>query len=77
VHAIDPRRRDEHLRWLESADIDVHDNRFELRDWADSHLYGDRNMETASARTKRWLCGKKSLRMPNREGSHSSGFSPG
>ena len=41
VHTIDPRRREEHVRWLASAGIDVNkNNQFELRDWADSHLNG-------------------------------------
>src|SRR6516164_385949 len=41
VHTVDPRRRDEHLRWLAWAGIDVRKNgQLELRDWADSHLSG-------------------------------------
>jgi hypothetical protein len=41
VHTVDPRRREEHVRWLASAGIDVDkNNQIELRDWADSHLNG-------------------------------------
>jgi hypothetical protein len=41
VHTVDPRQRDEHLRWLASAGIDLRNNgQLELRDSADSHLYG-------------------------------------
>ncbi len=44
VHTVDPRRRDEHIRRLASAGIDVtavHKNgQFELRDWTDTHLRG-------------------------------------
>jgi hypothetical protein len=40
VHTVDPRRREEHLRWLALAGIDLNkNNQFELRDWADSHLH--------------------------------------
>jgi hypothetical protein len=42
VHTVDPRRRDEHIRRLTAAGIDiatVHKNdQFELRDWTDTHL---------------------------------------
>ena len=44
VHTVDPRQRDEHIRQLASAGIDVaaaHKNdQFELRDWTDTHLRG-------------------------------------
>ena len=41
VHTVDPRRREEHVRWLGISGIDVkRNNQFELRDWADSHLNG-------------------------------------
>ncbi len=44
VHTVDPRRRDEHIRGLASAGIDVtavHKNgQFELLDWTDTHLRG-------------------------------------
>lgn len=41
MHTIDPRRREEHVRWLASVGIDAHkSNQFELRDWGDSHLHG-------------------------------------
>ena len=41
-HIIDPELRREHLRWLESAGIDVdagaQSGQFELRNWADAYL---------------------------------------
>ena len=41
-HTVDPRRRDEHLQRLTSADIDVTGTRqtgqFEVRNWTDMHL---------------------------------------
>ncbi len=44
MHTVDPRRRDEHIRRLASAGIDVaavhKDGQFELRDWTDTHLRG-------------------------------------
>jgi DcmR-like sensory protein len=44
VHTVDPRRRDEHIRRLASAGIDVtavHKNgQFELRDCTDTHVRG-------------------------------------
>jgi len=43
-HIVDPELRDEHLRRLESAGIDVvaaeHSGQFELRNWADAYLRG-------------------------------------
>ncbi len=45
VHTVDPQRRDEHLRRLASAGIDVAAVRdrgqFELRSWTDTHLRED------------------------------------
>jgi len=42
VHSVDPQRRDEHLRQLASAGIDVaaarDSGQLELRSWADTHL---------------------------------------
>ncbi|HUL13036.1 MAG TPA: MEDS domain-containing protein [Methylococcaceae bacterium] len=42
VHTVDPRRRDEHIRLLATAGIDVaaayKSDQFELRDWTDAHL---------------------------------------
>jgi hypothetical protein len=42
VHTIDPRRRNEHLRRLASAGIDIEaasrNGQFELRDWTNTHL---------------------------------------
>src|SRR5262245_33790482 len=44
VHIIDPRRREEHLRQLESVGIDAgmlqETGRLELHEWADTHLRG-------------------------------------
>jgi hypothetical protein len=44
VHIIDPMRRDEHVRQLLSAGIDIaaaqRDGQLDLRDWADAHLRG-------------------------------------
>lgn len=44
VHTVDPQRRDEHVRCLASAGIDItalnKAGQFELRDWANTHLHG-------------------------------------
>jgi MEDS: MEthanogen/methylotroph, DcmR Sensory domain len=41
-HIVDPKLREQHLRWLESAGIDVaaaeRSGQFELRNWADAYL---------------------------------------
>jgi hypothetical protein len=46
VHTVDPARRDDHLRWLASAGIDVtairQRGQFELRTWTDTHLCNGR-----------------------------------
>ncbi len=43
---IDPRQRDEHIRWLTSAGIEVgaadNNGQIEVLDWTDSHLRGGR-----------------------------------
>jgi DcmR-like sensory protein len=42
VHIINPRRRDEHIRQLQTVGIDAHaaqqEGQLDVRDWADAHL---------------------------------------
>ena len=42
LHTIDPKKRDDHIRWLNSAGIDVvaalNEERLEILDWTESHL---------------------------------------
>ena len=46
LHTVDPRQREEHIRWLTSAGIDVaatrNNEQVEVLDWTDSHLPGGR-----------------------------------
>jgi DcmR-like sensory protein len=46
LHTIDPRQREDHIRWLASAGIDVaaahNKEQIEVLDWTDSHLRGGR-----------------------------------
>jgi hypothetical protein len=46
LHTVDPRQREEHIRWLASAGINVaganNDEQVEVLDWTDSHLRGGR-----------------------------------
>jgi hypothetical protein len=67
MHTVEPRLRDEHLRRLASAEIDVDgiqaNNQFELSDWTNTHLCGGDSISTRS-----WLCSKGSRRTPKRKG---------
>ena len=46
LHTIDPKKRDDHIRWLNSAGIDVvaalNEERLEILDWTESHLRSGR-----------------------------------
>jgi hypothetical protein len=46
LHTIDPKKHDEHIRWLSSSGIDVdaarNKEQLEILDWTDSHLRGGR-----------------------------------
>jgi len=69
LHTVDPRQREEHVRWLNSGGIDVasrhDDGQIEIRDWTDTHLRNGRfDQEWALGFWEKDRCESKSKGFP-------------